>query len=144
MSERTPTDWKTDAMQRRIAKRYRAERRFRRLGLAAVVTSAAFLVFLLVVMVGNGAAGFLRTEVALPMDFRSAPLTIDKAQLQTRGADLALAGAGLQNRVSGAATAAFGEEGDDLIADNAWTAVRDAIKDAKLTFKPFDKRPLGS
>jgi len=116
-------------MQRRIAKRYRAERRFRALGLAAVVASAAFLVFLLAVMIGNGAAGFMRTEVALPIDFKAAPLEVDRAQLSTRGADLALAGAGLQDRVATAATAAFGEEGEALLADNAWTAVRDAIKD---------------
>jgi phosphate transport system permease protein len=129
MNRRTPTDWKADAMQRRIAKRYRAERRFRALGLAAVVASAAFLVFLLAVMIGNGAAGFMRTEVALPIDFKTAPLEVDRAQLSTRGADLALAGAGLQDRAATAATAAFGEEGEALLADNAWTAVRDAIKD---------------
>ncbi|MEG3180470.1 phosphate ABC transporter permease PstA [Sphingomonas sp. LT1P40] len=129
MTEREPTDWKTSAMQRRIRSRYRAERRFRAIGLAAVVISASFLFFLLAVMLGNGAAGFMRTEVALPIDFKAAPLEVDRAQLSTRGADLALAGAGLQDRVATAATAAFGDKGEELIADNAWTAVRDAIKD---------------
>ncbi len=38
---RAPTDWKTDAMQRRIRRRYAAERRFRLLGLLAVLASAA-------------------------------------------------------------------------------------------------------
>lgn len=128
VSFRAPTDWKTDAMQRRIRKRYRAERRFRAIGLGAVVMSAAFLVFLLVTMIGNGAAGFMRTEVSLPIDFKAAPLDVDRAQLSTRGADLALASAGLQDRVATAATAAFGEQGEELIAENAWTAVRDAIK----------------
>lgn len=128
VSPRAPTDWKTDAMQKRIRKRYRSERRFRRIGLSAVVISAAFLFFLLATMIGNGAAGFMRTEVALPIDFKSAPLDIDRAQLGTRGADLALAGAGLQDRVATAATAAFGPKGEELIAENAWTAVRDAIK----------------
>lgn len=128
VAHRAPTDWKADAMQRRIRKRYRAERRFRTIGLGAVVLSAAFLVFLLVTMVGNGAAGFMRTEVALPIDFKAAPLDVDRAQLATRGADLALAGAGLQDRVATAATAAFGAQGEELIAENAWTAVRDAIK----------------
>ena len=33
---RTPTDWKTDAMQRRIRRRYASERRFRLLGFGAV------------------------------------------------------------------------------------------------------------
>jgi phosphate transport system permease protein len=125
---RTPTDWTTAAMKRRIARRYRAERRFRAVGLAAVVLSASFLFFLLAVMMGNGISGFMRTEVALPMDFKSTPLVVDRGALATRGADLALAGAGLENRVSTAASAAFGERGADLIAGNAWTAVRDAIK----------------
>ena len=128
VSHRAPTDWKTDAMQKRIRKRYRAERRFRLIGLGAVVISAAFLFFLLATMIGNGAAGFMRTEVSLPIDFKSAPLEVDRAQLATRGADLALAGAGLEDRVKTAATAAFGAKGEELIAGNAWTAVRDAIK----------------
>ena len=34
---RNPTDWKSDAMCRRIARRYAAERRFRLAGLAAVL-----------------------------------------------------------------------------------------------------------
>ncbi|MBX3594027.1 MAG: phosphate ABC transporter permease PstA [Sphingomonas sp.] len=115
-------------MQRRIRRRYRAERRFRALGLGAVVVSAAFLVFLLVTMIGNGAAGFMRTEVSLPVAFKSAPLKVERAQLSTRAADLALAGAGLENRVSSAATAAFGPDGEEAIANNAWVAVREAIK----------------
>lgn len=129
LSHRAPTDWKTDAMQKRIRKRYRAERRFRLIGMSAVVISAAFLFFLLATMIGNGAAGFMRTEVSLPIDFKSAPLEVDRTQLATRGADLALAGAGLEDRVQNAATAAFGEKGEELIAENAWTAVRDAIKE---------------
>jgi phosphate transport system permease protein len=63
MSERidpTPTDWAGAAMQKRIRRRYAAERRFRWLGLAAVLVSAGFLAFLLVTMLGNGIGGFLR------------------------------------------------------------------------------------
>ena len=44
----TPTDWAGAAMQRRIRKRYAAERRFRLIGLGAVLLSAGFLTFLLV------------------------------------------------------------------------------------------------
>ena len=46
--ERVPTDWKTGAMQKRIRRRYAAERRFHLFGLAAVVLSGGFLAFLLV------------------------------------------------------------------------------------------------
>ncbi|TKD50626.1 phosphate ABC transporter permease PstA [Sphingomonas baiyangensis] len=128
-AERAPTDWKTHAMQSRIRKRYAAERRFRLLGLGAVALSAAFLVFLLGTMLINGAGGFVRTEIALPLDFPALSLDVEREQLAQRGADLALAGAGLQNAVGVAAVSAFGDEGEDYLADNAWLTVREAIKD---------------
>ncbi|MCW3796437.1 phosphate ABC transporter permease PstA [Sphingomonas sp. BN140010] len=48
-------------MKRRVARRYAAERRFRALGLAAVLLSLAFLAFLLVTMIVRGAGGFSST-----------------------------------------------------------------------------------
>lgn len=114
-------------MQRRIAKRYRAERRFKLFGLAAVVLSAAFLAFLLVTMASQGWRGFLRTDVALTIDFKAAALPVDRAALKTPGADLALAGAELENTVKGAAAKQFGSA--DAISDYAWLKVRTAIKD---------------
>ncbi|MBB5710546.1 phosphate ABC transporter permease PstA [Sphingomonas xinjiangensis] len=126
--ERAPTDWKTVAMQRRIRKRYRAERRFRFFGIAAVVLSAAFLAFLLVTMVAQGWRGFTRTEIMLPIDFPASGMMVERAQLDTAGADLALAGAGLENAVKSAAAAAFGPGGESYISDNAWVSVRKAIK----------------
>jgi phosphate transport system permease protein len=128
LPDRAPTDWNTQAMQKRIRKRYRAERRFRFFGLAAVVMSAAFLAFLLVTMVSNGWQGFLRTDVALTIDFPATAVEVERAQLKTPGADLALAGAGLEDAVKGAAAAAFGEGGEDVISENAWLRVREAIK----------------
>nr|WP_326525046.1 phosphate ABC transporter permease PstA [Sphingomonas sp.] len=115
-------------MQKRIRRRYAAERRFRFVGLFAVVLSASFLAFLLVTMMGNGIRGFQRTELKLSIDFESHALPVTRHQLDGRGADLALAGAGLQDTVSAAAEAAFGEGGADYISDTAWLAVRDAIK----------------
>jgi phosphate transport system permease protein len=44
-------------IEARLAKRHAAERRFRRIGLAAIVLSLLFLAFLLVTMLGNGLAG---------------------------------------------------------------------------------------
>jgi phosphate transport system permease protein len=46
-----------DLIARRLAKRHAAERRFRLLGLGAIVLSMSFLVVLLVVMVKNGLGG---------------------------------------------------------------------------------------
>jgi len=115
-----PTDWKTAAMQKRLRRRYGAERRFQLLGLAAVVMSAAFLAFLLVTMAWNGVGGFMRTEVALQFDFPATAMPVTTAQLTSPAANLALSGAGLQNVVEAV--------GGGTISDSAWLTVREAIK----------------
>jgi phosphate transport system permease protein len=125
---RQPTDWKAAAVQRRTRRRYAAERRFRLLGLAAVWLSASFLAFLLASMLWQGASGFRQTRVALPIDLAAARLAVTPAQLKGRGADLALAGAGLEGVVDRAATQAYGGADTDLLSDGAWLVVRDAIK----------------
>lgn len=126
--ERVPTDWRAPEMQRRIRRRYGAEQRFRLLGLAAVILSAGFLAVLLVTMVMNGASGFLQTRIALPIDFPRAGLMLDPARLHGPGADLALAGAGIQSATDSAAIAAFGKGGDKWLSDGAWLTVREAVK----------------
>ena len=123
---RVPTDWTTGAMQGRIRRRYAAERRFRLLGLTAVTLSAGFLVFLLATMLLQGAAGFTETRVAVPVDLAAARLPVSPAQLEGRGADLALAGAGLAGIVEAAAVRAHGAP--DLLSPAAWLRVRDAVK----------------
>jgi phosphate transport system permease protein len=129
MIERAPTDWRTEAMRRRIARRYGAERRFRVLGLGAILLSAGFLAFLIVTMVAQGAAGFTETRVALPIDLGHADLSVTPEQLRGDRADLALAGAGLEGIVDSAASAAFPQAGGaELLSDGAWLRVRDAIK----------------
>ena len=126
---RRPTDWKTQSMQKRIRKRYAAERRFRLIGMSAVVLSVAFLAFLLSTMALNGAAGFTRTEVKLPIDFKALALPVTPEQLGRSGADLALAAAKLDEKVANAAIAAFGPAGSEILSENAWVAVREALKD---------------
>ena len=125
---RAPTDWRTHSMQRRIRRRYAAERRFRLLGFGAVALSAGFLVFLLATMLGNGVAGFRQTRIALPVDFPAAGLTVQPANLTGPGADAALAGAGIQGATGNAAVAAFGPDGAKLLSDSAWIRVREALK----------------
>lgn len=125
---RVPTDWNTQAMQRRIRRRYAAERRFRFAGLAAVWLSAGFLAFLLISMLLQGASGFTETRVALPIDFAAARLPVEPARLHGRGADLALASANLEGAVDTAATRAFGKDANGLLSDGAWITVREAIK----------------
>ncbi|NWP10186.1 DUF3333 domain-containing protein, partial [Escherichia coli] len=80
-----------------------AERRFKLFGMLAVILSAAFLAFLIATMVANGARGFTRSEVALDLDFPKMGIAVDRAHLSTPGADLALSGAGLQDKVESAA-----------------------------------------
>lgn len=49
--------WTGAAMQKRIAKRYAAERNFKLMGLVAIGLSLAFLAFLLITMISRGASG---------------------------------------------------------------------------------------
>src|SRR3712207_2914992 len=108
MTARAPTDWKAEAMQRRIRRRYAAERRFRMLGLAAVLLSAAFLAFLLVTMMANGVRGFTQAEVRVDMNFAASAIFLDPAALQGDGADQALAGADIEGALRAAVEAQHG------------------------------------
>lgn len=125
---RTPTDWASDTMQKRIRRRYASEKRFKLLGLAAVVLSASFLAFLLFTMMGNGFKGFTRSEIAVPIDFMSAPIGLDPAVLKTDQADQALASANLRAVVDYAATAAYGEGADAWFSPGAAKVLGEAIK----------------
>lgn len=125
---RQPTNWADPAMRRRIARRYGAERRFRMMGLVAIVLSAGFLAFLLLSMLNSGARGFTRTEIAVPFDFVRLPIIIDTTAMTDDNADQMLSGANLPELTAQAATAALGSGGDDLISPNAWQTVRDTIK----------------
>ena len=54
---RTASHWTDASMQRRVARRYAAERRFRALGFAAIALSLGFLAFLLVTIFAKGMGG---------------------------------------------------------------------------------------
>lgn len=125
---RAATEWSSDEMRKRIARRYAAERRFRLIGLGAVLLSAGFLAFLLVSMLSNGLRGFTQTEIRLPIDFAQSALMLDPAALKGPGADAALAGADIEGATAAAADAAFGTDGARLLSDGAWLKVQQAIK----------------
>ncbi len=126
-SSRAPTDWKGDAMRKRIASRYAAERRFRLLGMGAVLLSAGFLAFLLISMMSSGLRGFTRTEIALPIDFVHSPILIDPAALKVGNPQMVLANANLPATINDAADKAFGKGSEDLLSSGAVMAVRQAI-----------------
>jgi len=58
----------SDERNARIKQRYRAERRFKMIGLSAIVASIAFLVFLLFTITQNGIPAFTYHHVTLPVD----------------------------------------------------------------------------
>lgn len=115
-------------MHRRIRRRNAAERRFRRIGLGAVLLSGAFLAFLLVTMLAKGLGGFTRTEVRLDLDFTASQLMLDPAALSGPGADRALGGADIDGAMRIALRHQYGSVEDGLVSSVAWLRVRDAIK----------------
>ena len=81
----TATPARAAAFEKRLQKRYAAEKRFRLLGLSAVLLSVVVLVILLGTMLINGAGGFQRAELRVPIDFAEAGLSIDAATLERGG-----------------------------------------------------------
>ena len=57
------------AFDKRLKRRYNAERRFKRLGLLAIFIALGFLVFLLSTIIGNGYSAFRQTVVQLDVSF---------------------------------------------------------------------------
>lgn len=127
IAARAPTNWDDNMMQKRIRRRYAAERRFRLIGLGAVLLSAFFLAFLLISMMAKGLGGFTQTEARLQIDFPKSELFLDPAALRGPGAGAAIAGADIEGAVAAAATAQYGDDGPRLFSDSAWLRVRAAI-----------------
>ncbi|MFM6854249.1 MAG: phosphate ABC transporter permease PstA [Sphingopyxis sp.] len=119
--------WASAPMQARIRARYGRERRFRRMGLAAVALTAGFLVFLLVTMAAAGLSGFSQTRIALPMDFRGSGLSVDLSTATPDEARSALAQQGVGSLIGLSATAAYGPQGAAYFGPAAERAVADAI-----------------
>jgi phosphate transport system permease protein len=110
----------SEAVAGRIRKRYAAERRFRLIGLSAVVFSALVLAFLLFTMTSAGIDGFRRAEVQLPLDLSAAALPIAAPRLEQADAVAQLEAAGLPGVVSAAATQSLGVDGAAQIDSAAW------------------------
>ena len=121
----------------RLKARYAAERRFKAIGLGAVVFSALVLAFLLISMTSNAVGGFTRAELRFDLDLSTGVLTIDPAQLQGSGAMDALKGAGLPDVVKFAASKSLGDAAAGELPSDAWQEVgKLLIKDpSRLTAK---------
>ena len=123
----------SEAVAARIRKRYSAERRFRLIGLSAVVFSALVLAFLLVSMTSAGVDGFRRAEVRFPLDLAAAKLPVDALRLAQPDAAAQLEAAGLPAVVSDAATQALGADGAAQIDSAAWREIaRQIVSDPTL------------
>ena len=126
MSEQiAPT--RTPVFEARLRKRYAAEKRFRSIGLAAIVFSIAVLVYLLGTMTINGIGGLQRAEVSVPIDFTQAGISADPAVMGTSDATQSLEAQGLPQVVEYFADQALGEEGAAQIGGQAWRDVAAAI-----------------
>ncbi len=127
MNSTAVSRWTDGSMQKRVAARYAAERRFRLYGLAAVSLSVAFLAFLLLTMVWKGAGGFVRTEAQLTIDFPRSDLMLDEATLRGTQARETVASAGLEGLLEQAAVQQFGEGGGELFGGASARALGDRL-----------------
>ena len=119
---------RTPAFEARLRKRYAAERRFRALGLAAILFSLAMLAFLLGTMTLNGVAGFQRAELAVPIDFREAGLS-NTPTSDERAALASLDLQGLAAVVDFYAEQSLGAEGAAQLSPEAWRVAAERIID---------------
>ncbi|NNC52200.1 MAG: phosphate ABC transporter permease PstA [Erythrobacter sp.] len=126
MSEQiAPT--RTPAFEARLKKRYAAEKRFKALGLSAIVFSIAVLIYLLGSMTINGIGGFQRAELEVPIDFTEAAISVDTQAIQSGNAVQSLQSQGLPEVVQYYAVEALGEEGAEELGTQAWRDVAAAI-----------------
>ena len=123
------TDWSGPQMQARIARRYASEQRFKFMGLMAVVMSSAFLAFLLFVMIGNGAMGFVQTEIALDVDLSKASGGVKPDQLVGETQRAALASMDVRAIFETAAEAQYGPAETRYFSNNAWINLRQQLID---------------
>lgn len=104
----------------RLKARYAAERRFRALGLIAVLFSALVLAFLLVTMTANAVGGFKRAELRFPVNLAASGMTVDPANLSSGDAVSQLETAGLLDVVTAAAASALGVNAAAELDPQAW------------------------
>ncbi|MBJ7388774.1 MAG: phosphate ABC transporter permease PstA [Sphingomonadaceae bacterium] len=116
-------------MQKRIARRYRAERRFKAMGFLAVALSIVFLGFLLSDMLGQGLRGFQRTEIAVDFDFPALTSGTTAAAISGPNADAALNSMDVPGIVELAVAQQYGDINEGLLTAGAAGNVRQMLID---------------
>ena len=118
----------SDAFKARLKKRYAAERRFKALGLGAIVFSVAVLLFLLVTMSINGIGGFQRAELRVPVDMTQVGFSAPTAEDSDPAVFVrSLGRQGLEDVVNFSAEQALGADGAAQLNGNAWREVAYAM-----------------
>ncbi|KPQ35660.1 MAG: phosphate ABC transporter, permease protein PstA [Porphyrobacter sp. HL-46] len=120
---------RTPSFEKRLARRYRAERNFRLLGASAVMFSVAVLVFLLGNMLINGIGGFQRAELEVTIDFAESGVTGDAVSLTAPTATQTLEMQGLPEVVTFYAEEALGADAAAQLSIDAWRDVAAALAD---------------
>ena len=126
MSDALPPT-RTPAFEARLRKRYAAEKRFRVMGLGAILFSVAVLLFLLVSMTLNGIGGFQRVTVQVPIHFGEVGMVVPAGVTDRAVIVRSLESQGLPNLVEFSAQAALGNEGAKQINPDAWRIVADRV-----------------
>lgn len=126
-SETGASRWTDGRMQKRLAARYAAERRFRLWGFLAVGLSVAFLAFLLITMAAKGLGGFTHTEARLVVDLPRSDVMIDPAALAGPDAQQTVASANLDGALTQAAVANYGAAANQLFGEGGSRAFSRAI-----------------
>jgi phosphate transport system permease protein len=129
MMDPTPTDWNGQIMQKRIARRYAAERRFKAMGFLAIGLSTVFLAFLLFTMLGQGLRGFQRTEIAVDFDFPALTSGTTAAAISGTNADAALNSMDVPGIVELAVAQQYGDISEGLLTTGAAGNVRQMLID---------------
>jgi phosphate transport system permease protein len=129
MMNPTPTDWNGQIMQKRIARRYAAERRFKAMGFLAIGLSTVFLAFLLFTMLGQGLRGFQRTEIAVDFDFPALTSGTTAASISGTNADAALNSMDVPGIVELAVAQQYGGISEGLLTTGAAGNVRQMLID---------------
>ncbi len=120
---------RSDAFEKRLKKRYAAERRFKLAGLGAILFSVIVLAFLLVTMTMNGIGGFQRAELAVTVDFTQTGLNGDPQVLRQPNAIQSLEAQGLPETITHFAEKSLGEDGAQQVGPHAWRIAARAIID---------------
>ena len=118
MNSTPASRWTDGSMQKRVARRYASERRFRALGFIAVALSVAFLAFLLFTMAAKGLGGFSHTEARLQLDLPKFDVILDPATLKGADAAQIVAQANLEGALTQAAIANYGPAAGEMFGES--------------------------